>query len=195
MVWPKDILEIVLVPLAIAVLGFLWPTLQAGRRRWEFLRLLRRELEEAGPTPATRQQGCGWARHLEKRFLHQSLMPGQSSGDPSSMLSLKPELAYDLHQMWSAHAAAKDNQAVELAQDWCSYLRSVSERLDRRMYLWRRTPGLTPTVWLSWHCLLEQYYPRTTGDPTHRGHHPTADDPGPMHDACAKYHRSRAIHH
>jgi hypothetical protein len=31
------------------------------------------------------------------------------------MLSLKPELAYDLHQMWSAHAAAKDNQAVELA--------------------------------------------------------------------------------
>jgi hypothetical protein len=191
MVWPKDILEIVLVPLAIAALGLLWPTLQAGRRRWEFLRLLRRELEEAAPNPPTKQPGCGWARHLDRRFLHQSMLPGgDSGGDATSMLSLNPDLAYELHQMWSAHAAAKDNHAVELAEAWCSYLRSVSKRLDRRMYLWRRKPGLTATVWLSWHCLLEQYYPRSHGDPTDRGHHPTSRDPGPKYDACAEHHRS-----
>jgi hypothetical protein len=186
MEWPKEILEIVLVPLAIAALGLLWPTIQAARRRWDFLHLLRRELEEAGPRPATRQQGCSWTRHLDKRFLHQAMMPGESGGDASSMLSLNPNLAYELNQMWSAHAAAKDDQAVELAQDWCSYLRSVCDRLDRLLYFWRRTPGLTATVWLSWHCLLEQYYPRSRGDHTDHGHHPTAHDPGPMRDACTE---------
>jgi hypothetical protein len=125
MEWPKEILDIVLVPLAIAVLGLLWPTLQTARRRWDFTNLLRRELQEAAPNPATRQPGCSWARHLDKRFLHQAMMSGTSGGDPSTILSLSRDLAYELQQMWSAHAAAKDNQAVELAQDWCSYLKSV----------------------------------------------------------------------
>jgi ABC-type nickel/cobalt efflux system permease component RcnA len=195
MAWPKEILDILLVPVALAVLGLLWPTLQGARRRWDFKNLLRRELEEAAPEPATHQPGCSWARHLNKRFLHQGMLPGESGGDASSMLSLNPKLAYELNQMWSADAAAKDNQAVGLAQDWCSYLKSVSERLDRWMYFGRRRPGLTNTVWLSWHCLLEQYYPRKPGDHTDHGHHPTAHDPGPMCDACAKHHHSRATHH
>jgi hypothetical protein len=179
--------------LAIAVLGLLWPTLQTARRRWDFKNLLRRELEEAAPSPATRQPGCNWARHLDKHFIHQAIMPGASGGDASSMLSLNPKLAYELNQMWSAYAAAKEDQAVGLAQDWCSYLKSVSERLDRRLFFWRRTPALASTVWLSWHCLLEQYYPRSL-DAHPSGHHPTAHDPGPMHDVCAE-HRSRATHH
>jgi hypothetical protein len=71
----------------------------------------------------------------------------------------------------------------------------VCRRLDRRLFFWRRKPGLTGTTWLSWHCLLEQLYPRRPGDHTDHGHHPTADDPGPMYDACAQHHRSDATHH
>jgi hypothetical protein len=192
MVWPKEVLDILLVPLLIFGLGIGWPGLQAWRRRAEFMRLLRRELKEAGPSPASGKEGCTWAHHLDKRFLHQAMMGGDSGSDPAWVLSLDQDLAYGLNQMWNAHTAAKTDPSVDLAQDWCSYLREVARRLDRRLLLARRRPGLEGTVWLSWHCLLEACYPRRPHDHTDHGHHPTSHDPGPMAEACARHHRPQA---
>ena len=108
------------------------------------------------------------------------MLPGESAGDTTLLLSLTPDLAYELNQMWSAYAAAKDDSAVEHAQDWCSYLNSVCKRIDRTILFPR--PKLTHNVWLPWHCLLEKYYPRKLGVAQDRGHHPKSRDPGS--DVC-----------
>jgi hypothetical protein len=182
MEWPREVIEVLLVPVALLLVSLLWPSWQRWRRQREFLHLLSRELREAKPAKVAEKAGRTWTWHLDKQFLHTSMMPGGAASDASLLLSLSPNLAYELNQMWSAYAAAEDDPAVKYAQQWCSYLKSVCKHIDRRILI--RPPNLTNTVWLPWHCLLEKYYPRKPGVAEDQGHHPT-DDHDPGSHACA----------
>jgi hypothetical protein len=53
----KDVLEVVGVPVAVALAALVWPSVQLHVRRRAFTRLIFRELQEVGPYPEKFERG------------------------------------------------------------------------------------------------------------------------------------------
>jgi hypothetical protein len=182
--WSGDVIQ-VLVPLLAALLALAWPVWQQVQRRWTFNRLVRAELLEAAPRPRVRGDRSHWTTHLTRRFMHEQLI-GNPTGNTEFVLSLNPDLAYSLSQLWINFGKAQEHldddggppdEATNayLADQWCWYLASTCRHLDGR---WRSS-RLAAKVWQPWHDLLNGYYPQAPeSDGGHR-HLPAGSDQPP----------------
>jgi hypothetical protein len=110
---PKDVVEVVLVPVTLAVLALVWPSIQGYWRRRRFRDLILRELEEIAPYP---QQLCrdtesraDWVKHMKTGLLHRRIF-AEPSANRDFILSLDPDVAYLVSQLWAAVDDGDDQQ-------------------------------------------------------------------------------------
>jgi hypothetical protein len=124
----KDLLDVLLIPVAVGAMAVLWPELQCGNRRRRFEALIHRELEELTPFPETRSespQSKTWTEHQTKTFIHQHVF-NDVNVNRDFILALDPSLAYEVSQLWEARKAADDKQ-------WLWYLESLAKRYNGRV--------------------------------------------------------------
>jgi hypothetical protein len=165
----KDLIEVLLVPVSISFLALLWPSMAARRRRKNFEYLIRRELEEARPEPEVPGSGSPWHKHLGKHFLHQQIIK-RPVENTEFVLSLNPQLAYSLSQMWIAFdegTRADEATARHHAEQWCWYLGATCRFLDRR----NPRSHLVREIWKPWCELIKRKYPEarvTESNPVER---------------------------
>lgn len=126
----KEILALIVVPLAIAALPVIHAVVTAWQRRRQFEGIIFRELAETSPWPESRKQAIEqfekrptWPHHLRTRFVHTEILE-HSTENRDFILSLPPDLVYHLIQLWQAH---EHGQAVQ----WLHHL-SHLERVAPR---------------------------------------------------------------
>lgn len=152
----KDILEVLLVPVAVSLVAVLWPAMAARRRRKNFENLIRSELKEAAPRNHNADRP--WHAHLTRRFLHEEVIKN-TNNNTEFILSLKPELAYNLSQMWIEFAKAERASAVgrhsqQHAEKFCWHLKRVVTHLDDKGNI-----NLKAEVWKPWILEVRREYP------------------------------------
>jgi hypothetical protein len=152
----KDVLEVILVPLLGALLIAYWPELAARRRRRHFEKLIGRELAEAAPNGGA--IGAPWHQHLTRRFLHEEII-GHPVENADFVLSLSPDLSYNLSQMWIEFAKARRGEeegapSQQNAEQFCWYLLQTAKYLDGR-----GRSLLVERVWEPWKKLVKLEYP------------------------------------
>jgi hypothetical protein len=163
----KDVLEVLLVPMALGILAVGWPALAQRRKRVNFENLTRRELSEAEPRNSGHSQLLLWHEHLSRRFLHEAIV-GSVVENTDFVLSLDPELSYHVSQLWIEFAKAqKESEAgvgpsPEHACQFSWHLLKAAEFLDRRgSRTTRRKPGLVETTWRPWDELIRDRFPES----------------------------------
>ncbi len=115
----KDVLNVLIVPLTLGLLTFLWPISQRRRRKKAFERLIVRELSEAGPLPHNivdkdgqiKQANNQWKHYVPTGFIHKRVLY-----DPSSslefILSIDANLVYTLGQLWASVDTGSDREWI-----------------------------------------------------------------------------------
>jgi len=132
----KDVLEIVVVPLAIFLLGVFWPLIQAQYRCRRFRRLAHRELEEIGPRLDLPDQDK-WNKHLTKEFVHKQIIESASE-NRDFILGLDPEFVYWLSQLWFAHRSGEADQWIHYAAALSKHRYTRSDKLTEAVRQWRK---------------------------------------------------------
>lgn len=94
----KDVIEVLVVPLSLAIIALFWPELQVIYRRRSFTRLILRELQELKPYPETAKKEMQWWEHQTKDFIHQKILQ-EASENRDFILSLPPDLVYFVTQL------------------------------------------------------------------------------------------------
>lgn len=156
----KDWLEVVILPVAIFAVGALLPRWLEEEKARKFLALIERELQEVDPWPKEPKADGKWYEHLTitKRFVHEEIFE-KASENRDFILSLPPEVTYNLNQLWTHYnLATKAQTPEELAEQgasWCDYLRKLCLFLDNR----KETNGLWKKVVVPWHNLMWKYHP------------------------------------
>jgi hypothetical protein len=139
----KDILDIVLIPLAVVLLPLIWAFCASLFRRTQFRNLILREIEEIGPFPLDRSSlpsGNSWTdHHTQKRFLHKEIFE-KPTENRDFILSLSPDLVYHVIQLWQS----KDNHDQWLymisqikSQAYCSRRNKIQKVEDKWRSLMR----------------------------------------------------------
>jgi hypothetical protein len=105
----KDVLEVIGIPIAIALAGLLWPSIQLGVRRGAFMRLIFRELSEVAPYPADFERGATWVHHQQRDFVHKRIFD-EPSENRDFILSLPADIVYHVSQLWQARARGDADQ-------------------------------------------------------------------------------------
>lgn len=152
----NDILDVLLVPVAVALIAVLWPAMSAHHRRKNFENLIRRELMAAVPRKDNADRP--WHAHLARRFLHEEVIRN-TDVNTEFILSLRPELSYNLSQMWIEFAKAERASAVgrpsqQHAERFCAHLKRVVNHLDQN-----RKSNLKEEVWKPWILVVRREYP------------------------------------
>jgi hypothetical protein len=119
----RDILGVIVVPITLGVLALLWPTIQSAYRRRAFGRLIVRELREIGPYPESKQQGKTWVDHQTRNFVHKAIFE-EPSENRDFILSLDPDLVYNVSQLWEARRSGD-------AKQWLWYLEQLAKKHDK----------------------------------------------------------------
>lgn len=96
----EEILQIVVIPIVLALIALFWPAILNWSRRRIFRSLILRELAEISPHPATATLE-GWWRHQNKRFVHRQIL-GDVKTHRDFVLSLEPDLVYYVTQLWQS---------------------------------------------------------------------------------------------
>jgi hypothetical protein len=156
----KDVLEVLIIPVAIFAIGALLPSLFDAVKARKFLALIKRELEEMEPWPKKVREGAKWTDHLDKRFIHEKIVENVSD-NRDFILSLPPDIAYNLSQLWAHFDKVTDPKASVTNDDlakhgafWCDYLRETCMFFDRR-----RGRNFQGRVYLPWVRLVLEYHP------------------------------------
>lgn len=97
----KDIIEILIAPVSLALIALLWAELQSAARRRAFRRLILRELEELEPFPENAEEGKHWHDHQRKNFIHRTIFDAPSE-NRDFILSLPPDMVYFVSQLWGS---------------------------------------------------------------------------------------------
>lgn len=119
----KDLLEVVLIPAVGGAIALAWPELQRRYRRKRFEGLIKRELAELSPhPPAWTQTSKSWTDHQKKDFVHKKIIE-EPSKNRAFILSLDPDLVYELSQLWDARKSADERQ-------WLWYLECLAKRYN-----------------------------------------------------------------
>jgi hypothetical protein len=105
----KDVFEVVGIPVAIAMAGLLWPSVQARLRRRVFTRLIIRELAEVGPYPAESAHDGTWIQHQQDEFVHKRIFEDPST-NRDFILTLPADIVYHVSQLWQARAQGDADQ-------------------------------------------------------------------------------------
>ena len=131
----KDVLDVVVVPLVIFGLGIWLPRQLELQKRRAFINLIRRELGEMAPDPIIPESTGQWPKHLKKRFLHEAIF-SKPSENRDFILSLPPDLAYNVAQLWihfeKASTTKQDTDLAEHGDRWCDYLHGICEFFRKR---------------------------------------------------------------
>jgi hypothetical protein len=135
----KDWLEVIIIPVSLAMVALIWPLIQDSNRRRAFMNLIRRELKEIGPYPEQPERN-GWWEHMSKNFVHQRIVTDVSP-NRDFLLSLDPDVAYKVSQLWNALGAKDDKQ-------WLFYLGELSKS-DRS--------GELAKIYNAWNALCNEY--------------------------------------
>ncbi len=139
----KDILDVLIIPTAIFGLSFLLPYLFERNKRVNFINLIKREFHEIEPEPKHRDASKQWTQHLKKRFIHAEIFKNPSE-NRDFILSLNPDFAYDMSQLWTTYEKAHkitlnhgENETIqtqiEYGKKWCHYLQRVCYFLDHKV--------------------------------------------------------------
>ena len=94
-----NILNIIVIPISLALLSIVWPIAQSWHRRRIFRKLVYRELEELGPHPKEPVLS-GWVEHCSNGFIHYEILQDVSA-HRDFILSLDPTEVYLLTQLWA----------------------------------------------------------------------------------------------
>src|SRR5687767_4865621 len=105
----KDVLEVIGSPIAIALAGLLWPSIQLRVRRRAFTRLIFRELSEVAPYPTEFERGGTWVYHQQRDFVHKRIFD-EPSENRDFILSLPAGIVYHVSQLWQARARGDADQ-------------------------------------------------------------------------------------
>ena len=122
----KDVLDVVAIPFALALLTLLWPAIQSWYRCRRFRLLTKRELEEISPFPEQAGHGT-WKDHLRKRFLHKDILY-ETSQNRDFLLSLDPDFVYYLAQLWVAYEVGDPTQWLHFLRSLATHSYNVSRR-------------------------------------------------------------------
>ena len=144
----KDVLDVIGIPVALAILAIVWPPIQSWYRSRRFRLLAGRELEEIGPFPETGADQGSWKCHLRKNFLHQQII-NDISEHRDFVLGLNPDFVYSLSQLWKSYEAGDGGQ-------WLWYL----GELAKHRYLRRRKKELL-RIRDRWEKLISSYAKRS----------------------------------
>jgi hypothetical protein len=162
----KDILDVLVVPLAIAALGIGLPRLIERQKRESFFSLIQRELEEMAPRCEDCEVKQPWTAYLTKRFIHENIFR-KSSENRDFILSLPPELAYSEAQLWIHYdKAQQSSNASDLAKhgaSWCDYLGAICRFFDARNGASSTRASLENIVFEPWKELIISHYPEVEG--------------------------------
>ena len=157
----KDILEIIVIPIAILLVGWYlpiwWEKQKVNQRNDDFMNLIRRELAEMRPYPETLEEDGVWWRHLRKRFIQEKLF-NDVVDNRDFILSLDPNIAYHEFQLWM-HMEKAMNPELEKdleyhAGEWQWHLGSICKVLDQDGSF-----DFTEQIYKRWVKLLSDYYP------------------------------------
>jgi hypothetical protein len=140
----KDVLDVVAVPIALAVFPIIWTFIQSWYRCRRFRLLAGRELEEIAPFPETVTDQSEWKHHLGKTFLHQHVIT-EISENRDFVLGLDPDFVYSVSQLWKSYDTGDADQ-------WLWYL----EKLAHHRYLRKRKQTLL-MIQNEWRALLRCY--------------------------------------
>lgn len=151
----KDVLDVVVIPLAVLALGWLLPLMLEWRRRTSFEALIKREIAEIAPSPSEPQPGLAWHQHLRKRFLHEKILENASE-NRDFILSLDADLIYNLHQMWThfekGRLSVDPAESLEHAYRFRDYLRGTCQAIEGE-----RSRRLVNDVYRPWDKLIRAY--------------------------------------
>ncbi len=139
----KDILDVIGIPVALALLAIAWPPIQSWYRCRRFRLLASRELAEIGPHPEFAQPDGSWKDHLQKSFLHQQII-NEISDNRDFILGLNPEFVYSVSQLWKSYEAGDETQ-------WLYYLK----KLAKHRYLGKRKQTLLE-IHKKWERLIDE---------------------------------------
>jgi hypothetical protein len=120
----QEILQILVVPIVVALLGIFWPAIQGFYRNKRLTNLILRELSEAYPHPRKPEPGGRWTNHMKRDFIHRNILK-KASDNLDRILSLDPDISYKVGQLW---AALENNNAGE----WLHYWSSLAEKFQKR---------------------------------------------------------------
>jgi hypothetical protein len=112
-----QLLEVLVIPLAIALIALAWPEYQARNRKIRFERLIERELAEASPYPDVMTGGSDWKGYGRAYFIHRKIFEDPST-NRDFILSLDANLAYCVGQLWAAFNEGDQAQ-------WMHYLAEI----------------------------------------------------------------------
>ena len=137
----KELLEIIIIPITLAILAVLFPAINSWYLRRRFKRLIFRELKEIEPYPEDKGNNTHWNMHLGKRCIHREIFDNPSE-NRDFILSLPPDLVYFLTNLW-------DKKTLEdpTANQWLYYLTKLNQYFNNRLY----------SVSINWQKLVDEY--------------------------------------
>lgn len=142
----KDWLDIIIIPVSLAIIALIWPIIQQWNRRCVFMDIIHYELKEAGPAQP-KEEKSGWWEHLSRNFVHRGIITNVSS-NRDFILSLKPLLVYHISQLWDAFDAKDDEQ-------WIHHLYKLSKAFAKY-----DKAGKLSEIYHAWKELCNQYRDR-----------------------------------
>jgi hypothetical protein len=153
----KDILSVVLGPITIFIVGALLPGWFARVKARKFLSLIERELDEMEPWPKEKSNLNEWHHHLKKRFIHEEIFEKKSE-NRDFIISLPPEVSYNMTQLWSHYKKAQDSKTKEDIANhgayWCIYIQALCMYFDGKTGSYYKKKLCLP-----WKSLLLEYHP------------------------------------
>ena len=140
------------VPLAAVVVGgtiaAFWPWIQTFQRGRRFGRLIRRELAELAPYPATPVSNKPWWEHAQKRFVHEEFFRQSSIGQNRDfLLGLNPTVVYQVSQLWIALERRDGRQWVHYLGELGKNNNVGGEKLCRAYRQWLRIMAAQRNEW------------------------------------------------
>ncbi len=139
----KDILDVVIIPITLAVLAVLFPAIKSWYLRRRFKKLILRELQEISPYPLEKTGASNtWISHQQKKCIHKEIF-NNASENRDFILSLPPDLVYYLANFWDSK-----NGDDPKAKQWLNYLNELNKYFnDARL----------SKVYNNWENLIAQY--------------------------------------
>jgi hypothetical protein len=147
-----DILDIVLIPIVVAVIALLWSNIQARYRRKAFQDLIFRELKELSPWPEHPAHDKKWYEHQTKEFVHQKILK-KTTENRDFILSLDPTLVYIVTQLWNAIDPPLGKGKPNPDQ-WLWYISEISNYAKSKKYDRKHD---IDRCYNKWRSLLEAY--------------------------------------
>lgn len=139
----KDLLDVLIIPITLAILAVLFPVIRSWHIRRRFKKLILRELKEIGPYPTEKMDSNdSWISHQTKKCVHKDIFINPSD-NRDFILSLPPDLVYYLTNLWDP----KNGKDISGAQ-WKHYLRKLKEYFN---------DSELNEVYRDWEKLIQQY--------------------------------------